>query len=477
MNIIQRITKNAAALFAAHVVSVTSGLLLTILIARILGDTQFGKYTFVLVFTALFGVFIDLGYDALLIREVARDNTLAKKYFGNVTVIRLVLSIIVFSCMVIVINLMNYPSDTKVLVYLFGVYLILGSFAATCRVTFRAFEKMEYEMVTVIIKQLVMGGLGIVILLLGYGLRELALVFIFSSILELLVSFFICGKNLVKPILEIDINFWKQTIKTAIPLSLITFFGLIHVRIDIVMLSVMKGDAVVGWYNAAYSLVLGLKPFPQLLLNALFPLTSIFFISSKASLSFTYEKAFKYLLIVSLPMAVGITLLADRFILLFYGPAFDNSVIALQILAWDILLIYACWPLNFMLLSMDKQNKMTVVIGITALINIILNLILIPHFNYVGAAIATITAEAVLFSAYFYLVSDYLTRLRLEKIIIQPLIACAIMAVFIHFYNEMNLALLTIAAGVIYFAVLYLAKGISPEDVNLFKQLIRRHKA
>jgi len=473
MNAVQRIAKNTAALFAAQAVTAVLGLFLSILIARTLGAVEFGKYSFAIVFTALFGIFIELGYNTLLIREIARDISLAGKYFGNITGIRLTLSVIIFAAMAITINIMHYPSDIKILVYLFGIQHILSSFADIARVTFRAFQKMEYEMITVMVKEAVRVSLGITVLLSSYGLMELALAFVFSGALDLLVSFSICGRKFVKPRIEVDLKFWKQTIKIAIPLSATTLFALIYVRIDTLMLSMMKGDAVVGWYAAAYGLVLSLKPFAQWFRQALLPLTSNFFISSKSSLKLAYEKSFKYLLIVGLPMAVGITLLADRFILLFYGQAFENSIIALQILAWDVFLIYTYGPLGTTLVAIDKQNQLAVAAGLSAFINIILNLILIPPFSYVGAAVATIITETALFGMYFYFISKYLYRLPLHKMIISPLISCVAMALFIHFCNGINLAALIVTAAVIYFAVLYLTKGLSSEDIELLKQLIR----
>ena len=129
----------------------------------------------------------------------------------------------------------------------------------------------------------------------------------------------------------------------------------------------MKGDAVVGWYNAAYQLVIGLKPIPRLFMNALFPLMSSYFASSNESFKVAYEKSFKYLLILGLPLAVGITLLADRFILLFYGQQFYPSIIALQILAWDILLVFLYTCLGTILVTSDKQNQMAVIAGFLAL--------------------------------------------------------------------------------------------------------------
>jgi len=76
MNTVQRIAKNTAALFAAHYLVSILGLVLSIFIARNLGDVIFGKYSFAFAFTAIFAVFSDLGYNALLIREVARDKSL-----------------------------------------------------------------------------------------------------------------------------------------------------------------------------------------------------------------------------------------------------------------------------------------------------------------------------------------------------------------------------------------------------------------
>jgi len=255
---------------------------------------------------------------------------------------------------------------------------------------------------------------------------------------------------------------------------MLSIFGLIYVRIDTVMLSMMKGDAVVGWYNAAYNIVLGVKPIPQLLMNALFPLMSSYFVSSKDSLKVVYEKSFKYLFILGLPLAVGITLLADRIILLLYGQQFYPSIIALQILSWDVLLIFLYMCSAFILISIDKQNQMAVIAGYAALINVILNLFLIPYFSYIGAAVATIVTETILISLYFLLISKSFYKLPISKIFIRPLIACLIMGFFIHYLININPFLLIILAVLVYFTSLYLIKGFSKDDLELFKKVAGR---
>ena len=164
MNTIQRIAKNTAALFAAQVVVSILSLVLSIFIARNLGDVVFGKYSFAFAFTALFTVFSDLGYNTLLIREVARDKSQASKYLNNILCIRALMSIVIFAFIVVTINLMGYPADTKNVVYLFGVYTLIVSFSAIFKVTFRAFEKMEYEAGITILSNLIRVSLGLVVL-------------------------------------------------------------------------------------------------------------------------------------------------------------------------------------------------------------------------------------------------------------------------------------------------------------------------
>lgn len=472
MSTVQRIAKNAAVLYAAHIITALLTLLLVIFIARELGDITFGKYSFALAFTAIFAIFLDLGFPTLIVRDVARDKSLASKYLGNIAVIKVCLSIVVFGLIALIINLMHYPKDTTAAVLIFGVYIMFVSFAGMFRVIFRAFERMEYEALVMILRQLVIVALGLAALFLGYGLIEIACVFLIGGAVDLMLSFLICSRKFARPKFEMALDSLKHTIRVALPLSVVPIAAIIYVRIDMVMLSAMKGDAVVGWYAAAYNLVLALKPLSQVFLSALFPVMAGLFISSISSLRFAYEKSLRYLFILGLPLATGTMLLSDRIILLFYGDQFTHSITVLQILAWDILLFFLCGCLGVVLISIDKQNRMAAAAVGCALLNVVLNLLLIPRFSYSGAAIATIATESVLLGLYFYFVSRYLYRLPLHKVVVKPLIACLAMALFVYFCGGINLAALIISAALLYFAVLYLIKGFTREDRELIGKIV-----
>ena len=82
MNTVQTIAKNTGVLFAANIITNILSLILVIYIARYLGDVIYGKYSFALIFTGMFGVLTNLGLDPLIIREVAKDKSKASKYYN-----------------------------------------------------------------------------------------------------------------------------------------------------------------------------------------------------------------------------------------------------------------------------------------------------------------------------------------------------------------------------------------------------------
>lgn len=475
MNTIQTIAKNTGALTLMHIVTLILGLIFTVSLARCFGDVAFGKYSFAIAFTSLFAVLMDLGFNQLTIREVARDKTLAKKYMGNILIIKLFLSLVFFALVVAAVNLMQYPSDTKTIVYIFGASTILNSFGGLFRAVFHAFEKMEYDSLLTIIQQVIVVSLGLTLLFLGYNLIQVVSVFLLGGVINVLLSLIVTIKKFAKPELEVDLKFWKRSIITAIPFGLTSIFVIIYVRIDTVMLSIMVGDAPVGWYNAAVTLILGLTFIPGVFLGAVFPAFSKLYMSSIDSLKNAYEKAFKYLFIILFPIAVGTTLLADKFILVIYGEQFIHSIIALQILIWWNVFGGLNWLFGTVLLSINKQKLFAVSTGIGAILNVVLNLFLIPIMSYVGASITTIITEIILFVLLFYFVSTNLYRLPLLKITAKTIAAGVVMGVCIYYIQSFNVLIVVAIAIVIYFLALVAFRGISKEDITLIKGSIKRH--
>ena len=475
MNTIQRIAKNTGVLGISQVITSILGFVVLIYIARYLGEVGFGKYSFAISFTALFIIFADLGISNLIIRELARNKELTNEYLTNVSVIKLLLSFLAFGFIAVTINLMDYPQDTTYAVYLFGVYMILTSFALAFKSIFQAYEKMEYTAVVMIIEKIILIPLVLFVLTSGYGLIELAYVYVFVGIVAVTLSFSIVLIKIAKPKPTINLSLWKTLIIGSIPFGLNALFGVLFFQIDTVMLSIFKDDAAVGIYNAAYVPLLALTGIISgMVVSALYPVMSRYFISSKDSLETFTVLPSKYIAIIGFPIGIGCFVLADRFIALFYLDQYSASIIAFQILALFIPIRLVSSITGTLLTSINRQSLRTVSVGLSALFNIVLNAVLIPYLSYIGASIATVLSEVFLYFVFIYFINKHYKKLELHKHFIKPLIASLVMGGFVFYFKDVNLLLIVISAGLVYFVILLLLRTFTQEDKNILKQVVRR---
>ena len=477
MNTVQRIAKNTAVLLVANIISKVLGFFYVMYTARYLGAEGFGILSFALAFTGIFGVLTDLGLSPLTVREVARDKSLAKKYLNNISVMKTILVTITFALIAIVINLLGYPEQTIKVVYLISLSVVFNSFTGIFYSIFRAFEKMEYQSLGQILNSAIMLFGVFFAISRGFSVFGFASLYFMISVVALVYSFVISIWKFVKPKMEVDWSFWRPTIKEALPFGLTGAFITIYLWIDSVMLSLMKGDEVVGWYNAAYRIILILLFIPSAFNSAVFPIMSRFYVSSKSSLKFIFEKHFKYMLIIGFPIGVGITLLADRIVLLIFGAEYIPSIIALQILTWAIVFIFARTAFERVLESANKQIIVTKVFGGCALLNIILNLILIPKYSYIGAAVATLITDFAVFALIFVWslkIGYSISNKQFIEVISKVISASLLMGVFIEYFRDQNLFILVFTTIIIYFGLILLIKCFDKDDIRLFKKLFSK---
>ena len=472
MNTVQRIAKNTGVLFLSTLVGKILGFFFIMYTARYLGAEGFGILSFALAFTGIFGVFSDLGLGTLIVREVARDKSLTQKYLGNVAVMKIILVVITFGLIALTINFLDYPEQTIKVVYLVALSIIFSAFSEMFGSIFQAYEKMEYLSIGQILNSALKLSGALFAISQGFSVVGFASIYFLVSAVGLGYSFVVCVRKFVLPKIEFDWGFWKPTIKKALPFSLTIVIAGMFFNIDIVMLSTMKGDEFVGWYNAAISLVLIVVSFASIFISALFPVTSKLFVSAKDSLKKTLEMSSKYEFILGLAVAVGTFLLADRIILLIYGAEFTPAAIALQILSLYLPLRVISHVTGWTLASINREPLRTLSAGIALGLNVCLNFILIPIFGIAGAGTATVISQTLLFALYFYFVGKHFYRLPLYRIALKPCVSCLVMALFLLTFEGTNLFVLITLSAVIYFTILWMLKTFDSNDRRIFNTLI-----
>jgi O-antigen/teichoic acid export membrane protein len=478
MSTVQRIARNTTVLLVAQVATYLLAFFYMMYAARYLGAAGFGILSFAIAFTAIFGVLTDLGLSPLAVREVARDKSMVPKYLANVGLLKVILVAVTFGLIALTINLMGYPQETVTVVYLFGLYVVLGAFTQMFYSIFQAFERMEFQAIGQMLNAALLLGGVIFAIKHGYRVVGFASLYVIANGVALGYGFAVMKLRFsssasasVAKLVEFDWNFWKSMVRKALPFFVAGALDLIALRIAMVILSAMKGDEAVGWYSSSFQIMQVFLFIPAAFLAALYPVLSRFYVSSQESLRFAYEKSFKYLSVLGLPIAVGGTIFADRIILGIFHEGFAPSIIALRVLIWAVPLGFLTQMFGTILASINRQDLAAKIVLAYTVLNVVMNLILIPRYGYVGASMVMVITSLTAFVPCFYLLSKLVCKISIPKLIFRPVIASGLMALFLFFSTRLSLWLLIPLAAIIYFGILILLRTFSREDLNLFKEI------
>ena len=474
LNVVQRIAKNTIVLMAAGIVSGILGFLSAMYTARYLGVAAFGVLSFALAFAEIFIVFSDLGLNTLTVKNVAKDTSLARKYLGNIIVLKLILTVFASGLIVLIIHILRYPQDTVSVVYLVMLSLVWTTFRKMFNSIFRAFEKMEYISAGDILNSSFLFFGVLFAIYRKFDVVGFAFVYFIVCALSLGYAVVACMGRFVIPKIEIDWKFWRDTFRDAWPLGGMAVCIIIYFRIDTVMLSLMKDDAAVGIYSAAFRLSEVTTVIPSIFISSAFPVMAKYHEDSFGSSVKIYGKAIKYLSFLALPMALIMTLLAKPITTIIYGNNFGEAAVTLQILIWAAAIMYITMVLGTTFIVANKQIVNFKLAIIAVFLNIALNAILIPKYSYNGAAAATVITEVFgLFVGIFFL-SRWGYRLDMGNICwphLWGLFAAASGVIVLNMFGA-NVLMTSVVALFVYGAVLY-KTGIQEDDKRLIRNILR----
>ncbi|MEE8470891.1 MAG: oligosaccharide flippase family protein [Dehalococcoidia bacterium] len=487
MSVAQRVAKNSLVLLASEVITYLLFFISGMFTARHLGPASYGILSFGVAYTALFVVLTDLGLSFVTIRDVSRDKSLASKYFANVGLMKVLLAVLTITLIAVTMNVgkivMGYPQQTITVVYLIGLSVAFTGINQMCFSLFRAFERMEYQSLGQIVRAALMLAGVIIAVKIGFGVVGFASLYFFASLGTLACSLTILGWKFSNYQIwshlrtAIDWGFWKPALKQAFPFALSLIFITINFSIDTVMLSAMvpESDKVVGLYTAAFRLLVMLLSIRMALSLALFPVMSQAHATSKESLKLISERFFKYSLILALPIGVGTTILATRFISLVYGSEYLSAALALQILVWSAVLGYVNFT-SSVFQATNRQAMVAKLTGFGAVLNILLNLLLIPFFGYIGAAASTTAVAVVVLSISLVIIArtEYALGIPFAvRNVTKVLIASAAMGCFVWYLQDLNLAILVILGALVYAAAIVLTKTFDRTDLHILTGVVR----
>lgn len=408
----QTLFKNTIWLFFSDGVLKVTMFVISILIARKLSVENYGIFSFALSFVLLFSVVADFGFNVLTIREIARKKSAAEKFISNILTLKIFTSLLTFTLIFVVLQFLNKNVETKVLVYILGGWLILRSVVQFFESVFRSFEKMQFEVISKFVYAITLFMSVYLILLMKLNILMLTLAYAGSILIAFFIAYILIQNKFSNIYLALDFKFSKNLIKKAIPFALSGTAVSIYFWIGTVMLSTFKSNEEVGWYNAAYNLVFSLAIIPTYLMISLYPKLSRAFINSKSLFVKGYFTSIKYILVISIIIFPILFILASRIVLFLYTQNYYPSIAIFRILLVAELFAYFSIIFLFTLNAMNKQSIYTRVVILSLVINIILNIVLIPKYSYYGVSVSTVITEFIGFLILLFYTGNRIVHLK-----------------------------------------------------------------
>ncbi len=404
----QTIFKNTFWLTIGTTVNKLLNLFLLIYVARILGATEYGKFSFALSFVSLFVILHDFGLPTLITREYAKnEEEKDREEFYSILSLKALLSIAAFIIILVGSFFVTVDPQIRNIILVLTLFSLFNSFSTIFYAVFQARQKMEYQAWLEAAQYLLISGFGIFILFRFPSVENLSYGYLAAS----LISFIFVLTFFNKKIFNLRIFWrslvWRKFLIMSWPLVLTGLFGAVYNYIDSVMMGFWGMITETGWYNAAYRIIFVTYIPMGLISGSFYPALSNFFKTSIEKLQKVWDYQMELMILFALPLVVGGIVLAPRIIYSFYSLDFTPSILAFQILILSTGLIFLYRSFSDIMIVSNQQKNVFWVTILGAIINILLNLILIPRYKLYGAAVATVVAYIVIILISVWLTSKF----------------------------------------------------------------------
>lgn len=370
----------------------------TAVIARHLGLAGMGRYVFIWALLHLVVVFIDGGLNSVLVRELTADPPRAREHFGTVIWLRWTMFAFAGLVVLAIFALVSIPQEIRTCLLVGLVWLFAKMSQSSEFAVYLSHENLKVENFLTILE----ASLGIVLIITAVKSTTLGLAGIFlaqatAAVVASFAAMVITRRYFLRPSFTLRPELFRYYLKYSSFTGGSRFFRALYNKVDIFMLRKLAGEKATGIYGAPFGLVLRLNMVPFFLAKPLFPIFSWFAVNDRTKLGELYSRSTVILAGISLPIVILLISHADHLIALLFGEQFSASALPLRILSATLLFNFPNALFWFICLSVKDNPFLFYSLGITLLLNLILDVVLIPAYGVVGACYATLIAEGVFF--------------------------------------------------------------------------------
>lgn len=374
-------------------------------VSRTLGVEAYGKVNFSSSISSYISLLAGLGVSSYAVREGARirdDKNKFEKFASEVFSINVVSTVIAYVLLAILVLFWKKLEPYRVLIVILSINVLLTTLGTDWINT--VYEDFLYLTIRYVLCQ----SIAVVTTLLFVKKPDdVALYAFFSNLGTIFAN--ILNLFYIRRTLRINVNFTlKMNVKHHFRPIMLLFGNMISSMIylysDTTMLGILASDAAVGYYTVSSKIYSLLKQVINAVSNVLTPrLSHDFENKAKKNMTNNINSVLGALLVVVIPITMGMLCMGREIILLIAGKEYLEAYPALSILSVTLIFsTYACIFVSVIMLAQRKDKEILIASGISAAVNILLNLILIPQYSYNAAAFTTFISECLMLAMGIY---------------------------------------------------------------------------
>lgn len=395
-------------MFAEQILRMVAGLLVGIWVARYLGPAQFGVFSYAIAFAALFGSIAKLGLDSIVVRDLVREPKQRDVYMGTAFWLKMIGAFAMLVIMAFAVRLTSSDATTNLYIFIIASGTLFQSFEVV-EFYFQSRVLSRFVAICKLVQLFISSLLKLYLIFLDADLIWFVLVSLLDQITLALSLYLAYRQQRVGGFYRyFDVTTARHLLRDSWALIISGLVIMVYMRIDQIMIKEMLGEKEVGLYSAATRISEVWYFIPMLLTNSLFP--SI--VNAKKMSEELYyarlQRLFTFLVWISIAVAVAMTFLSDWLVTLLYGNAYRDAGQVLVIHIWAGVFVSLGVASGSWFTNENLQRFSFYRTAFGAIVNVILNLILIPLFGLMGAAIATVIAQSI--AALFFDVFTSKTR-------------------------------------------------------------------
>jgi O-antigen/teichoic acid export membrane protein len=420
----------------------------------------------------------DLGLGLYTVREVSTwrgrpdGRGCVEALFADVLVLRFLLSLVAAGVAVGAAWLTGRPSIVILGIALSTIGLVLYGIQGATESVLSGFERLATPALSKVVQQLVFVLVGSAALITGVGYFGL----IGANLLGVALMTLLCWRAVSRLGMRpgrTDARRWAALLRLSFPFGVIGFTLGLSYRFDTVLLSIFRGDVETGYYNAGYNLVFSAVVLSNVLNTALYPSLARRAASDPSMLPDIYARTLRYLMCAALPIAVGVWATADQLVVFLFGDSYLPAASALRIVIWVVPFMFASEFLGYVVVLQGEERRVARSVLISTAINVVANLILVPRFGLIGAAVMTVVTEMVLIAQYGWLLRAELRRLDWGRVLLRPLLAASLMGVVAIVARPLGLVEIIGLSAVSYLLLLWLLGVAAMDELRFLRHLHR----